>query len=289
MKDQPILLAVIGGSGLYQFPGLEEAEERVIETPFGSPSDRILTGVCQGRRIAFLPRHGRHHQVAPSRIPHRANIYALKCLGVRWIISLSAVGSLREAYRPRDFVIPTQFFDRTKNSVHHTFFDEGIVAHVSFGNPVCLRLASQLYQAASSAGAMCHWGGTYVNMEGPAFSTRAESEFHRAMGFDVVGMTNLAEAKLAREAEMAYATIAMVTDYDCWHDAENEVSVSDVTAVLRANALLATETVRRAATSLALHEESIAHSALSHAIATPREFWPAEAMERLGPILKPYL
>ncbi len=287
MKTFPI--AIIGGSGLYQFPGLNDTQEIDIDTPFGKPSDKILTGTYNKIPLAFLPRHGRHHTFAPPQIPFRANIYALKTLGVRWVISLSAVGSLKEKYKPRDFVIPLQFFDRTKNSTHHSFFEQGIVAHASFGNPICNHLASVLYQSASSAGATCHWGGTYVNMEGPVFSTKAESKFHREMGFDVVGMTNLAEAKLAREAEMSYATVAMVTDYDCWHESENEVSVNDVVTVLHDNAALATETVRRAITSINPSEKTPCHSALATAFATQRQHWPEERIKELGPLIEKYL
>ncbi|MEM6823172.1 MAG: S-methyl-5'-thioadenosine phosphorylase [Verrucomicrobiota bacterium] len=286
-KTTPI--AVIGGSGVYQFPGLSDAEEVKITTPFGDPSDAIRVGSCGDRRVAFLPRHGRNHTFSPAYLPHRANIYALKSLGVRWIISLSAVGSLKEAYKPRDFVFPLQFFDRTKNSANHTFFDTGIVAHVSFGHPVCERLATILYQAASSAGAECHWGGTYVNMEGPAFSTRAESEFHRSQEFDVVGMTNLAEAKLAREAEISYATVAMITDYDCWHEEEAEVNVNDVVSVLHDNAATATETVKRALSLIPLGETTAPQKALQTAFATPREHWDEEKCKSLRPIIEKYL
>ncbi|MEM6884022.1 MAG: S-methyl-5'-thioadenosine phosphorylase [Verrucomicrobiota bacterium] len=284
-----IPVAIIGGSGVYQFPGLQESEEVDIDTPYGKPSDKILTGSLGKIRLAFLPRHGRHHSIAPSVLPYRANIYALKSLGVRWIISLSAVGSLHEKYKPRDFLIPLQFFDRTKNTQHHSFFERGIVAHASFGDPICNRLASVLFQSASAAGANCHWGGTYVNMEGPVFSTRAESEFHRKMNFDVIGMTNLAEAKLAREAEISYATVAMITDYDCWHESVKEVTVDDVVAVLKDNAELATETVRRCIGALNLSETTPCHNALATAFATPKEFWPKEQVLKLGPLIEKYI
>ncbi|MGF1677736.1 MAG: S-methyl-5'-thioadenosine phosphorylase [Candidatus Methylacidiphilales bacterium] len=289
MNHPDVSIAVIGGSGVYDFPGLTEAGDHRIETPFGAPSDLIRVGKLHGKSVAFLPRHGRHHTLAPPVLPHRANIYALKSLGVKWIISLSAVGSLKESLIPGHFVIPLQFFDRTKNSRHHSFFEEGIVAHVSFGDPVCSRLAALLYQAASSAGVQCHWGGTYVNMEGPVFSTRAESDFHRAMGFDVVGMTNLAEAKLAREAEISYATVAMVTDYDCWHQSLAEVNVSDVINILHDNAALAAETVQRVVVSLSTTEETAAHRALHHAFATPRAHWDPLQIERLSPLIHKYL
>jgi len=289
VDSEAVLIAVIGGSGVYEFPGLEMVEDRKMETPFGHPSDSIRIGTYQRRRIAFLPRHGRHHTLAPAAIPFRANFYALKSLGVRWVISLGAVGSLKETYQPRDFVIPLQFFDRTKNTLQHTFFEKGIVAHVSFGDPICQRLASVLYQACTSSGANVHWGGTYVNMEGPVFSTRAESEFHRAMGFDVVGMTNLAEAKLAREAEMSYATLAMVSDYDCWHQSESEVDVARVVNVLHDNALLAREAVQRAVASVPIQEETMSHNALKSAIVTPKQYWPKAAIQQLKPLIEKYL
>lgn len=284
-----IPIAVIGGSGVYHLEGLENLQEHRIETPFGPPSDVIRSGTLAGRSVAFLPRHGSQHTLLPSEIPHRANIWALKSLGVRWLISLSAVGSLRETYAPRHFVFPLQFFDRTKNTREHTFFGQGIVAHVSFGQPVCTRLATILYQAATSAGATCHWGGTYVNMEGPAFSTRAESEFHRRQGFDVIGMTNLAEAKLAREAEISYATIAMVTDYDCWHQAEAEVTVADVVRVLHDNADTARRSIAHAIPQIPLHETTAAHTALENALITPRDAWPSAQVEALRPILGRFL
>ncbi|MDX6767486.1 MAG: S-methyl-5'-thioadenosine phosphorylase [Candidatus Methylacidiphilales bacterium] len=285
----PIPIAVIGGSGVYHMEGLDGAEELRLITPFGEPSDAIRTGTLSGRKVAFLPRHGRNHHLLPSEIPHRANIWALKSLGVRWIISLSAVGSLKEHLKPRHFVLPHQFFDRTKTRDTHTFFGNGIAAHVSFGNPVCLRLATILYQAATTSGAVCHWGGTYVNMEGPAFSTRAESEFHRSHGFDVVGMTNLAEAKLAREAEISYATLAMVTDYDCWHGEEAEVSVADVVRILHDNATLAARTVALAVAQIPLQEQTAAHHALDAALITPRHAWPNQTAEALRPLLGRFL
>jgi 5'-methylthioadenosine phosphorylase len=282
-------IAVIGGSGVYRLDGLEDVQERRIETPFGPTSDTLRIGRLHGREVAFLPRHGANHTLLPSEIPHRANLWALKSLGVRWLISLSAVGSLREAYATRHFVFPLQFFDRTKNTREHTFFGSGIVAHVSFGQPICRRLATILYQAATACGATCHWGGTYVNMEGPAFSTRAESEFHRLQGFDVVGMTNLAEAKLAREAEISYATVAMVTDYDCWHQSEAEVSVAEVVRTLHDNAETARRTVAMAIAQIPLQETTEAHTALQHALITPRDAWPQERFETLRPLLSRFL
>lgn len=283
MKSIPI--GIIGGSGLYQMEALQDVEEVEIPTPFGEASDRYRVGTLGGRRVAFLPRHGRHHSLMPSEIPHRANIWGFKKLGVRWLMSLSAVGSLREHLHPRDFVFPLQFVDKTKRSAEHSFFGKGIVAHISFARPVCESLATLLFQSAAAAGAKCHWGGTYVNMEGPAFSTRAECEINRRGGFDVIGMTNLAEAKLAREAQMSYATVAMVTDYDCWHQTEAEVSVSEVGKVLHDNASLAQKTILHAVQQVPLRQETPAHRALRNAILTPKEHWPAATKEALGPIL----
>jgi 5'-methylthioadenosine phosphorylase len=289
MSPLPIPIAVLGGSGVYNMEGLSEVTEQRIPTPFGDPSDAVRIGTLSNRRVAFLPRHGRQHHLLPSEIPHRANLWALKSLGVRWIISLSAVGSLKDNIKPRQFVFPHQFMDRTKSREEHTFFGKGIVAHVSFGSPVCRRLSTILYQAATASGAVCHWGGTYVNMEGPAFSTRAESEFHRSQGFDVIGMTNLAEAKLAREAEISYATVAMVTDYDCWHEEEEEVNVSDVVRVLHDNAALAARTVALAVGQIPLLESTPAHRALDTALITPRVAWPAATVENLRPLLSRFL
>lgn len=282
-------IGVIGGTGLYKLEDYPEAEEILIKTPFGAPSDKILLAKVGGRRVAFLPRHGRTHRLLPSEIPFRANIYAMKTLGVRWLISASAVGSLKENIHPGNFVVPDQFFDRTKNRGEHTFFGEGLVAHVGFGNPVCERLATILYQSASAMGAECHWKGTYVNMEGPAFSTRAESEYHRSMGFDVVGMTNLAEAKLAREAEISYATLAMVTDYDCWHTGHDQVSVDMVREILHKNALMGSKTILHAIAQIPLHEETSSHHALATAILTPKDHWPSERVKALEPLLQKYL
>lgn len=289
MNSENVSIAVIGGSGLYQMEALENTSDRVIDTPFGPPSAPLHIGTLSGRQVAFLPRHGSHHQLSPAAIPFQANLWALKSIGVRWIISVSAVGSLRESIHPRECVIPDQFFDRTKNSVAHTFFDRGIVAHVSFADPVCSQLATLLYQASTAAGATVHWKGTYVNMEGPAFSTRAESIFHRQAGFDVVGMTNLAEAKLAREAEISYATIAMVTDYDCWHDEEESVNVGSVMQILKDNVDLARRIIRAVIPLIPPDAGTTAHRALDNAIATPREHWPEEKIEDLRPILARFL
>ena len=209
-------IGIIGGSGLYSMPGFEANEEAMIETPFGPPSDNFVLGKLAGRSVAFLARHGRGHRISPSELNFRANIYGMKSLGVERIISLSAVGSLKEEHRPLDFVIPDQFFDRTRGRIS-TFFGEGLVAHISFADPICPQLAGVLQRACSAAGVKVKHGGTYLCMEGPAFSTKAESNVYRSWGMDVIGMTNLQEAKLAREAEICYVTVAMVTDYDCWH------------------------------------------------------------------------
>ena len=288
MQARP-LIAVIGGSGIYNIPSLSDIVEMNVDTPFGATSDSIRVGKIHGREVAFLARHGRYHTLLPSEIPHRANIYALKKLGVRWIVSLSAVGSLKEELRPGDFVVPLQFFDRTKSAAEHTFFGHGIVAHVSFGEPVCQRLATILYQSTLTVGATAHWGGTYVNMEGPAFSTKAESEFHRSLGFDVIGMTNLAEARLSREAEISYASLSMITDYDCWHKEVEEVSVNQVRETLAKNSNYANLTVSQLIAHIPLHDKTPCHSALAASIQTPKEHWPQECVGKLRPLLAPYL
>ncbi|GAB4241536.1 MAG: S-methyl-5'-thioadenosine phosphorylase [Candidatus Methylacidiphilales bacterium] len=286
---EPVPIGILGGSGLYHMEALANPQELVLDTPFGTPSDAYRIGSLGGRRVAFLPRHGRNHTLLPSEIPHRANVHGFKQLGVRWLISVSAVGSLKENLKPRDFVFPLQFFDRTKQSVEHTFFGRGIVAHVSFGRPVCETLATLLYQSATLCGATCHWGGTYVNMEGPAFSTLAECQVHRAADFDVVGMTNLAEAKLAREAEISYATLAMVTDYDCWHSAVGEVQVSDILGILHDNAALAKRTIHHVVQQIPLNQTTPAHRALDSAILTPPSAWPESTRRDLATILDPVL
>lgn len=282
-----VAIGVLGGTGLYGMEGLAIEDEVAIDTPFGKPSDTIRVGTFEGRRVAFLARHGRSHSLLPSEIPFRANIHALRQLGVRWVLSASAVGSLREELPPGTFVVPLQMFDRTKQRDEHTFFGKGIVAHVSFGSPVCEVLASVLHQGAVEAGAKTRLGGTYVNMEGPAFSTRAESEWHRSIGCDVIGMTNLAEAKLCREAEMSYATLAMVTDYDAW--SEEEVHVEHVVAQLHANAKMAQKSLGIAIARVPLGTTPKAQTALKNAILTPKEAWPKERIEALRPFLAPYL
>src|SRR6187200_565909 len=244
---EQVNIGIIGGSGLYQMPELQNLRELTIETPFGSPSDAFIIGELEGVTVAFLPRHGRGHKLTPSELPFRANIYAMKLLGVEYILSVSAVGSLQEQYAPTDFVIPDQFFDRTRGRVKEsTFFGEGIVGHVALAHPVCNELGDILEESCKSVGVTTHRGGTYLCMEGPAFSTKAESNVYRQWGMDVIGMTNLQEAKLAREAEICYVTLALVTDYDCWHPDHDSVTVELIIANLTQNALTAQRTIAAA-------------------------------------------
>jgi 5'-methylthioadenosine phosphorylase len=282
-------IGIIGGSGLYHIEGFAGLAEHKIETPFGAPSDLIVGGTMCGRTVYFLPRHGRGHRILPHELNHRANIYALRSLNVRWIICVTAVGSLQEKYAARDVVLPSQFFDRTSRRSCHTFFGEGIAAHISFSDPISIKLREMLAQAASATGAKVHNGGTYVNMDGPAFSTRAESEFHRRNGFDVIGMTNLPEAKLAREAEIALATMAMITDYDCWKVEEEPVSVQTVVAHLLANAETAKKTLARVIPEIPREADWPEHRALENAIITDRKLWPSVTIEKLGPIIERFL
>ena len=286
--QQPAI-GVIGGSGLYQLDGLTDPREHIIDTPFGAPSDVIFGGEFAGRRVFFLPRHGRGHRIAPHELNHRANIWALRSLGVRWIVCVTAVGSLQEQYAPRDIVLPSQFFDRTSQSAQHTFFGEGIVAHVAFADPISAGLQEILYEAGSALGYRLHRGGTYVNMDGPAFSTRAESEVNRRLGFDVIGMTNLGEAKLAREAEIALATLAMITDYDCWKTDEAHVTADAVVAHLHANAAAAKAVLARVIPTIPKTPDWPEHRALDAALVTPRELWPAATVAKLGPILERFV
>lgn len=265
--------------------GFEQTEERVVETPFGSPSDAFRGGKIDGRQVWFLPRHGRNHSLMPHEINHRANFWALKSLGVKWVICVAAVGSLKEEYAPRHVVLPDQYFDRTSRRNEHTFFGEGIGAHVAFGEPVSERLRNILHQECKVEGVTVHNGGTYVNMDGPAFSTKAESNANRQLGFDVIGMTNLAEAKLAREAEMSLATLAMVTDYDCWKEGEDHVTVETVIGHLTANAQAAKNIVARAVSQIPLEEVQPENSALDAAIITPQQHWPEATKQKLEPIL----
>jgi len=283
------LVGIIGGSGLYQMEGLRNAKEIRLKTPFGPPSDAIVTGTLEGRRVAFLSRHGRGHRIMPTELNFRANIYGMKVLGAEWIISASAVGSMREEYRPRDIVIPDQFFDRTRGRVS-TFFGDGIVAHVPFADPTCNVLGGVLFRAGQQVGARMHRGGTYVCIEGPHFSTRAESRIYRQWGVDVIGMTNLQEAKLAREAEICYATMALVTDYDVWHETEEDVTVEAVVAVLMENVETAKKIVRAALAMLPVQRGGCpCPTALRDGIITQRDAIPARRRKALEPIIGKYL
>ncbi|BAW95188.1 methylthioadenosine phosphorylase [[Synechococcus] sp. NIES-970] len=287
-----IKIGIIGGSGLYKMEALQNIEEVTVETPFGAPSDKLITGTLNGIPVVFLPRHGRNHHLLPTELPFRANIYALKSLGVEYIISASAVGSLQAAIKPVDMVVPDQFIDRTRHRTD-TFFGEGIVAHVTFGDPVCPQLAQILGDAVESLnleGVDLHRGGTYVCMEGPAFSTKAESNLYRSWDASIIGMTNLQEAKLAREAEMAYATLALVTDYDCWHPDHESVTVEMVIANLHKNATNAQKVIQAVVEKLAANPpQSAAHDALKYAILTPLDQVPAATKEKLALLLKKYL
>jgi len=281
-------IGIIGGSGLYHMPGLTETQELTQDTPFGSPSDAFIIGKLEGRRVAFLSRHGRGHRILPSELNFCANIYAFKQLGVERILSLSAVGSLKEEHKPMEFVIPDQFYDRTRRRVS-TFFGDGIVAHIAFADPVCSEVTGVMKKACSAAGVVGKFGGTYLCIEGPQFSTKAESNVYRSWGMDVIGMTNLQEAKLAREAEICYATLAMVTDYDCWHPAHDAVTVDEVVAALRQNAANARSVVREAVKILPKERKCKCGSALASAIMTDRKTIPAAAVKRLKLILGKYL
>ncbi len=281
-------IGIIGGSGLYSMPGLNEVREVKLETPFGAPSDSYVLGMLEGRKVAFLARHGRGHRILPSELNFRANIYGFKQLGVDRIVSVSAVGSLKEEHQPLDFVIPDQFFDRTRHRVD-TFFGDGIVAHIAFAEPVCGQLASVVEAACKLAGVKGKKGGTYLNMEGPQFSTKAESNVYRSWGMDVIGMTNLQEAKLAREAEICYVTVAMVTDYDCWHPHHDSVTVDQIVAVLVKNAENATRVVRETVASMPAERKCKCGSALAHALLTDHDKIPAATRQRLSLILDKYL
>jgi 5'-methylthioadenosine phosphorylase len=285
-------IGIIGGSGLYKMEALKDVEEIEISTPFGSPSDAIILGTLEETRVAFLARHGRNHTLLPSELPFRANIYAMKQLGVEYLISASAVGSLKAEAKPLDMVIPDQFIDRTKNRIS-TFFGEGIVAHIAFGEPICHNLASILAEAIASLSlpdVTLHNGGTYVCMEGPAFSTKAESHLYRSWDATVIGMTNLPEAKLAREAEIAYATLALVTDYDCWHPDHDGVTVEMVIGNLHKNAANAQKVIQETVKRLSANPPaSEAHSALKYAILTNLEKAPATTKEKLALLLEKYL
>ncbi len=281
-------IGIIGGSGLYSMPGLSDVREVRQETPFGEPSDPYVLGTLEGRKVAFLARHGRGHRILPTELNFRANIYGFKQLGVERIVSVSAVGSLKEEHKPLDFVIPDQFFDRTRHRVD-TFFGNGIVAHIAFADPVCPQLSSVVEGACKKVGVSGKRGGTYLNMEGPQFSTKAESNIYRSWNMDVIGMTNLQEAKLAREAEICYVTVAMVTDYDCWHPHHDSVTVDQIVAVLVKNAENAAEVVRETVAAMPADRTCKCGAALAHAILTERDKIPAATRKNLSLILDKYL
>ena len=289
MNNEPPAIGVIGGSGLYDMEELSDPTELKIDTPFGPPSDTLIAGKVSGRQVYFLPRHGRGHRILPHELNDRANIYALRSLNVRWIIAVSAVGSLQEKYAPRDILLPSQFYDRTSRPAAHTFFGEGIAAHIAFAEPVSTKLRNLLAESGRFLGILVHNGGTYVNMDGPAFSTRAESELNRRNGFDVIGMTNLAEAKLAREAEIALATMAMITDYDCWKVEEEPVSAETVLGHVAANAEIAKRVLFNVIPRIPKEPNWPEHFALDSALVTDRKLWPKATVEKLKPILGRFL
>lgn len=282
-------IGIIGGSGLYEIDGFDQLEACEIETPFGDASDRIVVGSMSGRRVCFLPRHGVGHRLLPHEINHRANIWAMRSLGVRWVISVTAVGSLREEMVPRDIVVPNQLIDRTGTAAKHTFFGKGIAAHVGFADPYCDDMRKTLISAARRQAATVHDGGTYLCMNGPAFSTRAEAALHRQIGADIIGMTNGPEARLCREAEIAAATLALVTDYDCWKKDEAAVDVGVVLENLKANSDLAKRIICAAVAAMPEQPDSVCHRALDTAIFTPRGLWPGQTVEDLAPILGRFL
>ncbi len=281
-------IGIIGGSGLYDIEGFTRQKWVKVNTPFGPPSDALLTGMLAGREVVFLPRHGRGHRILPGELNHRANLWAMKKLSVAWVISVSAVGSLQKKYRPCDIVLVDQFLDRTKRDLEHTFFGRGIVGHVAFAHPIAEELRQLLLQSARACRARVHDGGTYVNMEGPAFSTRAESLTNHKLGYDVIGMTNLGEAKCAREAEIAYATMAMITDYDCWNEEHDHVTVEMVLANLTKNATTAKAIVQHVIPQIPAAPDWPCHDALKNAIMTDRKFWPAKTKRELAPLLAKY-
>ncbi|HZP33815.1 MAG TPA: S-methyl-5'-thioadenosine phosphorylase [Candidatus Acidoferrales bacterium] len=281
-------IGIIGGSGLYSMPGLERTREWRVKTPFGDPSDALVLGTLEGKRVAFLARHARGHRFTPTEINYRANIYAMKLAGVSRVISVSAVGSLREDLRPLEFMIPDQFYDRTKLRVS-TFFGDGIVAHVGFDKPTCRQLSGIIGDGCDAAGVRAHRGGTYVCIEGPQFSTLAEAHVHRQLRFDVIGMTNVTEAKLAREAELCYATIAMITDYDCWHPEHASVTLEEIIANLNRNAEAACNVIRNAVREMAAERDCKCGRALAHAIVTAPSLVPAATRQRLAAIIGKYI
>jgi 5'-methylthioadenosine phosphorylase len=287
---EQVTIGIIGGSGLYQMPELENVREVPVETPFGKPSDAFIIGELDGVTVAFLPRHGRGHKLLPTELPFRANIYAMKLLGIEYILSVSAVGSLQEKYAPTDMVIPDQFFDRTRARAREsTFFGDGIVGHVTFAHPVCNELGDILNESCKAVGVNVHRGGTYICMEGPAFSTKAESFVYRGWGMDVIGMTNLQEAKLAREAEIAYATLALVTDYDCWYEGHDDVTVDMVIEYLNKNVRNAQLILKDAVKRVAAKETPNQYrDAIKNAIFTSPEHWPAKTAKKLEAIIGKY-
>ena len=287
---EQVNIGIIGGSGLYQMPELQNVGEVEVDTPFGNPSDKFIVGELEGVKVAFLPRHGRGHRLTPTELPFRANIYAMKLLGVEYILSVSAVGSLQEKYKPTDMVIPDQFFDRTRARAHEsTFFGNGIVAHVPMAHPVCDELGDIIEESCKAVGVTTHRGGTYLCMEGPAFSTKAESNVYRQWGMDIIGMTNLQEAKLAREAEIAYATLALVTDYDCWHEGHDSVTIEMVIEYLNKNVrnaqLILKDAIKRVAAKQTPNQY---HDAIKNAIFTAPNLWPSETAKKLEAIIGKY-
>ncbi len=283
------IIGVIGGSGLYEIEGITDLREVRLDTPFGPPSDAFVTGTLEGVKMVFLPRHGRGHRLLPSEVPYRANIWGMKKLGVERIISVSAVGSMKEEIVPGHIVIPDQFFDRTQGKRASTFFGEGIVGHVQFADPICGDLAGALHAAAREVGATVHKGGTYLCIEGPNFSTRAESLIYRSWGVDIIGMTNVPEARLAREAEICYGTVALATDYDCWHEGHDDVSVEAVIAIIQQNVATARGIIKEAVRNLAAPPACPCGSALQFAIMTNRDMIPAVTREKLAVIMGKYL
>lgn len=283
------IIGVIGGSGLYEMEELENIKEVTVETPFGAPSDAYITGELNGVKMVFLPRHGRGHRYTPSEVNYRANIYGMKKLGVSQIISVSAVGSMKEEIVPGHIVIPDQFFDRTQGKRASTFFGDGIVGHVQFADPICGTLADVVYDAAKKAGATVHKGGTYICIEGPNFSTRAESNIYRSWGVDIIGMTNVPEARLAREAEICYSTVALATDYDCWHESHDDVSVEAIIAIIQQNVAMARNIIKHAVNNIATSRSCECATALKYAIITSPDKVTNDARERLDLLVGKYL
>jgi 5'-methylthioadenosine phosphorylase len=282
------VVGVIGGSGLYEMEGLEDVQTVSLKTPFGNPSDAYLVGRLEGVKVVFLPRHGKGHRIQPSSLNFRANIFGMKKLGVQWIIGVSAVGSMKESIHPGEMVVPNQFIDQTKGRPN-TFFDDGIVGHISFADPVCPTLSQILYEAGKEAGATVHKDGTYICIEGPQFSTRAESRLYRTWGVDIIGMTNLPEARLAREAEICYSTIAFATDYDCWHEAAGDVSIGDVLRILAESTKTAKSAIRQAIKHLPEKRECLCANALEYALITGKKFIPQKTKKDLEPIIGKYI